>query len=225
MLGRLHAYEGHSMATILYPVRVMARLGVKNLIVTNAAGSLNPHIPVGTIVVVQSHLGLPNLSGFNPLIGPHTSPDTPRFLATSNAYSVSLRRLLFLAAHRLAIPHSALAEGTYAWVSGPTYESPDEGRLLRSAGADVVGMSTVPEVLAARQEGMEVMVLSLVTNFVVIPDKHRSIRDEVDAEIAGNPVVQPPEETVVHEHVLEVSRQKADLMRTLVEAVIEQIPA
>lgn len=116
-------------------------------------------------------------------MGPQTSPDYPRFLPTSNAYSTSLRRLLFLAAHRLQVPNDALAEGTYAWVSGPTYESPAEGRLLRAGGADVVGMSTVPEVLAAREEGMEVMALSLVTNFVVIPDRYRSIREEVQAEV------------------------------------------
>ncbi len=120
----------------------------------------------------------------NPLLGPQTSLDLPRFLPLSDAYSTNLRRLAFLAAHHLQLEHSALAEGTYAWVSGPTYETPAEGRFLRRVGADVVGMSTVPEVLAAREEGLEVMVLSLVTNFVVIPDTYRSIRDEVAAEVS-----------------------------------------
>jgi purine-nucleoside phosphorylase len=132
---------------------------------------------------VHDHLALPNLTGFNPLLGPPTSPDYARFLPTSDAYSRALRRRVFRAAHALALPRAALAEGTYAWVSGPTYESPAEGRLLRAAGADVVGMSTVPEVLAAREEGMDVCVLSLVTNAVVIPDRYRSIRDEVEAEV------------------------------------------
>jgi purine-nucleoside phosphorylase len=119
----------------------------------------------------------------NPLLGPHTDKTLPRFMPLSDAYSPVLRRLLFLAAHELKLPEDALAEGTYAWVSGPTYETPAEGRFLRRVGADVVGMSTVPEVLAAREEGLNVMVLSLVTNFVVIPDTYKSIKEEVAAEV------------------------------------------
>jgi purine-nucleoside phosphorylase len=134
-------------------------------------------------VVIHDHLALPNLTGFNPLLGPPTSPDYPRFLPLSNAYSQKLRKLVFHAAHKLGLARDDLAEGTYAWVSGPTYETPAEGRFLRSAGADVVGMSTVPEVLAAREEGMEAVVLSLVTNAVVIPEKYWSIREEVEAEV------------------------------------------
>ena len=136
-------------------------------------------------MAIHDHLALPNLSGFNPLIGPKTSPNHPRFLPLSDAYSPALRRLLFLAAHKLALDKSALAEGTYAWVSGPSYETPAEGRFLRNAGADVVGMSTIPEVIVAREEDMNVMVMSLVTNFVVIPESYRSIRDEVDAEVSA----------------------------------------
>ena len=125
----------------------------------------------------------------NPLLGPHTSPNLPRFLPLSDAYSASLRRLAFLGAHHLKLPDSALAEGVYAWVAGPTYETPAEGKFLRSIGADVVGMSTVPEVLAAREQGLNVMVLSLVTNFVVIPDTYRSIREEVRAEVRFQPCI------------------------------------
>lgn len=139
------------------------------------------------VVVVQDHLALPNLTGMNPLLGPQTSLDLPRFLPLSDAYSPTLRRLAFLAAHRLQLEDSALAEGVYAWVSGPSYETPAEGRFLRQAGADVVGMSTIPEVLAAREEGLNVMVLSLVTNFVVIPDRYRSIKDEIKAEVIFPP--------------------------------------
>lgn len=102
----------------------------------------------------------------------------------SNAYSVKLRRHAFLAAHDLSLPEDALAEGVYAWVSGPTYETPAEARFMRNAGADVVGMSTVPEVVAAREEGLEVMVLSLVTNAVEMPEKARSIKEEVKAEVS-----------------------------------------
>ena len=135
------------------------------------------------VVVIQDHIALPNLTGMNPLLGPQMSPNFPRFLPLSDSYSPSLRRLAFLAAHHLKLPDSALAEGVYAWVSGPTYETPAEGRFLRNAGADLVGMSTVPEVLAAREQGLNVMVLSLATNFVVIPETYRSIREEVRAEV------------------------------------------
>ncbi|EAU83949.1 inosine guanosine and xanthosine phosphorylase family protein [Coprinopsis cinerea okayama7 len=220
MLGRFHPYEGHSLSSTVFPVRVMAKLGIKDLIITNAAGSLNPSIPVGTIVIIQDHIALPNLTGMNPLLGPHR-PDYVRFLPLSDAYSPALRRLAFLAANKLNLEPSALAEGTYAWVSGPTYETPAEGRLLRLAGADVVGMSTIPEVLAGREEGLNVMVMSLVTNFVVIPDKYRSIKEEVDAELAGKKVELPVAQVVSHEEVLEIGTLKAEVMKSLVEQIAE----
>ncbi|EIW53184.1 inosine guanosine and [Trametes versicolor FP-101664 SS1] len=223
MLGRLHPYEGHGLATVVYPIRVMARLGITHLIITNAAGALNPDIAVGTIVVIQDHLALPNLTGMNPLLGPPAGPNYPRFLPLSSAYSASLRRLAFLASHKLKLGLDALAEGVYAWVSGPTYETPAEGRMLRNAGADVVGMSTVPEVLVGKEEGLEVMVLSLVTNMVVIPQKYRSIKEEVEAELAGKPVVQQKEETVSHEEVLLIGKQKAEVMKNLVGKIVELI--
>ncbi|KAF8624746.1 hypothetical protein AX17_007077 [Amanita inopinata Kibby_2008] len=221
MLGRFHYYEGHAFQTIMYPIRVMAQLGVKSIIVTNAAGSLNPKIPVGTIVVIHDHVALPNLTGKNPLIGPQASPSLPRFLPLSDAYSPALRRYAFLAANELSLPEDALAEGVYAWVSGPTYETPAEGRLLRMAGADVVGMSTVPEVVVAREEGLNVMVLSLVTNFVVIPDTYRSIKEEVAAELAGERVELPAIPIVSHEEVLAIGKEKADVMKRLVSRIVE----
>jgi len=224
MLGRFHAYEGYPFQKIMFPVRVMARLGVKNLVVTNASGSLNPKIPVGTIVVLHDHLGLPNLSGFNPLLGPKYDAKIPRFLPTSNAYSTTLRRVFFHAVHDLGYSLDDFAEGTYAWVSGPTFESPAEGRFLRAAGADVVGMSTVPEVLAAREEKIEVIALSLVTNFVVIHDTYRSIKAEVQAELEGKVVDDPPQPTVNHKEVLEVGLKRAEVMRTIVERLIQKIP-
>ncbi|KXN89711.1 Purine nucleoside phosphorylase [Leucoagaricus sp. SymC.cos] len=224
MLGRFHFYEGHPLSTVVYPIRAMARLGVKEIIITNAAGSLNPDIPVGTIVVIHDHLALPNLVGTNPLLGPLVSPSQTRFLALSDAYSSSLRRLAFRAANQLSLERSALAEGTYAWVCGPTYETSAEGRFLRNAGADVVGMSTVPEVVVARDEGMEVMVLSLVTNFVVIPSSYWSIREEVEAETAGNPVILPTSQIVSHEEVLAIGKEKAEVMKSLVQRVVELLP-
>ena len=137
-------------------------------------------------MVVQDHIAFPNLTGMNPLLGPPVSSQYPRFLPLSTAYSTTLRRFAFLAAHKLQLGASALAEGVYAWVSGPTYETPAEGRMLRNSGADVVGMSTIPEVLAGKEEGLEVLVLSLVTNAVVIPDQYRSIKAEVEAEVSAS---------------------------------------
>ena len=119
----------------------------------------------------------------NPLFGPLLNPTRERFVPLSAAYSRRLRAAAFRAAHTLGFPREALDEGTYAWVSGPTYETQAEGRFLRAAGAHVVGMSTVPEVIAAHDAGMEVLVLSLVTNSVVIPDGYRSVREEVEAEV------------------------------------------
>ncbi|KAJ3807695.1 nucleoside phosphorylase domain-containing protein [Lentinula lateritia] len=225
MLGRFHPYEGHRLSSVVYPVRVMAKMGVNDIIITNAAGALNPELAVGTIVVVHDHIALPNLTGMNPLLGPQTNMSLPRFLPLSDAYSRLLRKLVFRAAHDLLIKRDALAEGTYAWVSGPTYETPAEGRFLRAAGADVVGMSTVPEVLAAREEGMNVLVLSLVTNAVVIPTDYRSVRDEFEAENTGMSATSVVDEVVSHEEVLALGRLKGDLMKTIVEKVIDLIPS
>ncbi|KAJ3891535.1 nucleoside phosphorylase domain-containing protein [Lentinula edodes] len=225
MLGRFHPYEGHRLSSVVYPVRVMAKMGVNDIIITNAAGALNPELAVGTIVVVHDHIALPNLTGMNPLLGPQTDLSLPRFLPLSDAYSRLLRKLVFRAAHDLSIKRDALAEGTYAWVSGPTYETPAEGRFLRAAGADVVGMSTVPEVLAAREEGMNVLVLSLVTNAVVIPTDYRSVRDEFEAENTGMSATSVVDEVVSHEEVLALGKLKGDLMKTIVEKVIGLIPS
>jgi purine-nucleoside phosphorylase len=138
------------------------------------------------VVVIRDHLALPNLTGMNPSFGPLMSPEYARFIPLGDAYSPRLRRLAFLASHSLKFDSSALAEGTYAWVAGPAYETPAEGRFLRNAGAHVVGMSTIPEVVAAREENLEVMVLSLVTNQVVVPDTYRSIKAEVEAEVRAH---------------------------------------
>ncbi|KIY49695.1 inosine guanosine and xanthosine phosphorylase family protein [Fistulina hepatica ATCC 64428] len=223
MLGRLHAYEGHTLAQVVYPIRTLARIGVKNFILTNAAGSLNPKLSAGTIVVLHDHIALPNLTGMNPLLGPVIS-DLPRFLPLSDAYSPALRRLVFIAAHDLQLPDDTLAEGTYAWVSGPIYETPAEGRFLRAAGADVVGMSTVPELLAARHEGVpHVMAMSLVTNPVIIPETYRSIKDEVAQEIMGKMVELPEMAVVSHDDVLKMGKEKEEVMQQLVERIVELI--
>ncbi|KAG8883072.1 phosphatidyl inositol kinase [Tulasnella sp. 332] len=193
--------------------------------VTNAAGSLNPKIPTGTIVVIHDHLALPDLTGhLNPLLGPVLAPPfETRFVPLSKAYSFELRKVAFRAAHELQFPREYLAEGTYAWVSGPTYETAAEGRFLRAAGADVVGMSTVPEVLAAVQARVEVLVLSLVSNPVIIPDSYPSAREAIDDEVARRPPKQVVEEEVSHADVLEVGKQRGEDMKRLVEKIVEML--
>ncbi|KAI9438137.1 inosine guanosine and xanthosine phosphorylase family protein [Lactarius indigo] len=255
MLGRFHPYEGHSLATVVYPIRLMADLGVQDLIITNAAGSLKADVPVGTsafvfrhphdhispyvfdlipifsrcvtVVVIDDHIALPLLTGLNPLLGALSRPTSRRFVPLSDAYTHALRLAAFRAAHALGLPRTALAEGTYAWVSGPTYETRGEAALLATAGASVVGMSTVPEVVAARDEGMRVLVLSLVTNMVVGVVQGtgvRSVREELDAELAGQTLQRPPTPTVSHEEVLAVGKSKAEVMRQLVERIIISLP-
>jgi purine-nucleoside phosphorylase len=139
-----------------------------------------------TVVVIDDHIALPLLAGLNPLRGPVSRATAKRFVPLSDAYARPLRLAAFRAAHALGLERSALAEGAYAWVSGPTYETRGEARLLAAAGASVVGMSTVPEVVAARDEGLRVLVLSLVTNIVVgvVPGTDgKSVREELDAEV------------------------------------------
>lgn len=145
----------------------------------------SPH-RVNSVVVIDDHIALPLLAGLNPLRGALARPTSRRFVPLSDAYSRALRLAAFRAAHALDLPRGALAEGTYAWVSGPTYETRGEAALLAGAGACVVGMSTVPEVVAARDEGMRVLVLSLVTNMVVgvvSGTEVKSVREELDAEV------------------------------------------
>jgi phosphorylase superfamily protein len=150
-----------------------------------------------TVVVIDDHIALPLLTGLNPLLGPISRPTASRFVPLSDAYARPLRLTAFRAAHDLGLPRSALAEGAYAWVSGPTYETRGEATLLASAGATVVGMSTVPEVVAARDEGIRVLVLSLVTNMVAgvghdTALRGRSVREELDAEVRQFMIFPPP---------------------------------
>ncbi|EIM20233.1 inosine guanosine and [Wallemia mellicola CBS 633.66] len=235
MLGRFHMYEGWSSTQVVFPIRTMAHMGIESIIITNAAGSLNPQIPTGSIVTIHDHIAFPGLSSDNPLKGPLVPiqtealkrlnpqpPQPPRFLPQSDAHSFDLRLLAHRAAHKIGIARDAIVEGVYCWVTGPTYETPAEGRLLRQAGADVVGMSTIPEVIAAHHAGVKVLVLSLVTNFVVIPDTYPSAKAIVDAEINGTaPPVYKPSEIVSHVEVLEEGQKRAQDMRRLVSEIIE----
>jgi purine-nucleoside phosphorylase len=158
MQGRVHAYEGWKAEDVAFGARVLASLGVRLLLVTNAAGGVNPAYGPGDLVRIVDHL---NLSGGNPLTGENEDRLGPRFPDLSNAYDPRLGALLDGAAAELGIP---LRHGVYACMPGPSYETPAEVRMLRALGADLVGMSTVPEVIAARHMGVPVAGLSVVTN-------------------------------------------------------------
>jgi purine-nucleoside phosphorylase len=156
--GRVHYYEGYTLQQVVFPVRVLGLLGVRVLVLTNAAGGIRTDYGQGALVLIRDHL---NLQGGNPLMGPHDERFGPRFPDMTHAYSERLRQLARAEARRLGIE---LPEGVYAAVHGPSYETPAEIRALRTLGADLVGMSTVPEVIAARQMGLEVLAISCVTN-------------------------------------------------------------
>ena len=158
MQGRLHYYEGHSMQRIIFPVRVFARLGVGKLIVTNAAGGINRDFTVGDIMLIDDHI---NLQGTNPLIGPNDDSFGERFCDMTFVYDPEMKEAALRAAEKAGVP---LRRGVYIAVTGPSYETPAEIRAFRALGADAVGMSTVPEVIAASHAGMKVLGFSLITN-------------------------------------------------------------
>ena len=157
--GRIHCYQGFSAREVAFPVRLASALGAKTLIVTNAAGGVNPQIAAGSIVLIGDHL---NLAFENPLTGwPGPQGGTP-FVPMRDAYDPELRAMAQAGAAEAGV--ELVPSGTYAWLRGPTFETPAEVAMLRSFGADMVGMSTVPEVIAARALGIRVLGLSLVTN-------------------------------------------------------------
>ena len=158
MQGRVHLYEGYSPQQVVFPVRVFARMGVRAIILTNAAGGVNLNYSEGALVAIRDHI---NLQGVNPLIGPNDDRFGVRFPDMTAAYDPEFRRFVMEAGKSLK---QNLHEGTYLALSGPNYETPAEIRAFRSLGADLVGMSTVPEVLAARHAGIRVLGISCVTN-------------------------------------------------------------
>jgi purine-nucleoside phosphorylase len=158
MQGRVHLYEGYSIKDVSFPMRVFARMGVKAVVLTNAAGGIRKEFTPGRLVVISDHI---NLQGANPLTGPNDERFGPRFPDMSHAYDKKFRELLLAEGRLLGMN---LGEGVYAALPGPSYETPAEIRSLRSIGADLVGMSTVPEVIAARHSGIRVLGISCVTN-------------------------------------------------------------
>ncbi len=161
MQGRIHFYEGYSMGQVTLPVRVMQRLGIPNLFVTNAAGGVHPDFEPGDVMLITDQLNLMGMTGLNPLIGPNLDEFGTRFPDMSRAYD----RAYCDIARKVAIENEiTLREGVYAGLSGPTFESPADLRFLRMAGTDAVGMSTVPEVIIARHGNMRVLGLSGISN-------------------------------------------------------------
>lgn len=195
MQGRFHLYEGYPVQTVVFPMRVFARMGVRAAILTNAAGGINLDYGQGRLVVIKDHI---NLQGQNPLAGPEDPRFGPRFIDMSEAYCKDYRRMALEAGKRLRIE---LAEGVYVAVLGPTYETPAEIRAFRTMGADLVGMSTVPEVIVARQMRIKVLAISCVTNMA--------------AGILDQPIQ--------HEEVLETGRRIADQFKALVREMVPQI--
>lgn len=158
MQGRVHLYEGYSAKDVVFPIRVFARMGVKAVILTNAAGGIKREFTQGRLVVISDHI---NLQGVSPLTGPNDERFGLRFHDMSNAYDKRFREMAVGEGNRLGI---GMSEGVYAALTGPSYETPAEIRYLRTIGADLVGMSTVPEVIAARHSDIRVLGISCVTN-------------------------------------------------------------
>ncbi|PKY88220.1 purine-nucleoside phosphorylase [Falseniella ignava] len=190
--GRFHYYEGYDLETVTYPVRIFHELGVSKLIVTNAAGGVNTDFVPGDLMIITDHI---NLTGANPLIGKNIQEHGPRFVDMSHAYSA--KAMEFLA--QIGEKYQPMKRGVYTWLTGPTYETPAEIRMVRTIGGDAVGMSTVPEVIIAQHCGMEVIGISCITNLA-----------------AGM------QATLNHEEVIEVSQKaKPNFKKTLLEFIGE----
>ena len=205
--GRVHFYEGFSMQHITFPVRVMRALGVETLIVTNAAGGLNPDFVAGDIMIIRDHLNFTGMAGFSPLRGPNDPEIGPRFPLMAGAYTPALRRIANRVTRELGY---SVQTGVYAGLAGPTFETPAELRFLRMAGADAVGMSTAPEVTVARHGGMRVLGFSLISNL--------ALPDEIEAAIEDQEQIVGPLE--VHAEVIEAGQQAVPKLQAIIRGVI-----
>ena len=191
MQGRIHYYEGYDMGQVTLPIRVMQRLGIEILIVTNAAGAINPDYVPGDVMLITDHLNLVGMAGLNPLIGPNLAEFGPRFPDMSQAYD----RVLSEMARKVAKEHKLkLHEGVYVGLSGPSFESPADLRFLRLAGADSVGMSTVPEVIVARHGGTRVLGFSGISNKANLDGNTVTSHEEV---LASGSLIIPKLETLI----------------------------
>ncbi|MEK7324596.1 MAG: purine-nucleoside phosphorylase [Chloroflexota bacterium] len=174
--GRAHFYEGHSMAAVTLPVRVMRALGIQTLIVTNAAGGINQNFQAGDLMLITDHLNFIGMAGFSPLRGPNDESLGPRFPDMKDAYDPGLRAIALRAAEEAGFK---LQQGVYVCLAGPSFETPADLRFLKAVGVDAVGMSTVPEVTAARHGGMKVLGISTISNIVNLGGDKETTHDEV----------------------------------------------
>ena len=200
MQGRVHFYEGYTMQEATFPIRVLQALGIQRLILTNAAGGLEHTWREGDIMLISDHINMPGLTGRNPLIGPNDKALGPRFPNMTNAYSPELREIARNVAQSEGI---TLREGVYVMVSGPSFETPAELRMLYKMGAHAVGMSTAPEVVVARHANIEVLGCSLLTNMAFLDPS--------------------PEDETSHEEVLEVGAQSGPKMIRLIRGILQKL--
>jgi purine-nucleoside phosphorylase len=191
MQGRIHFYEGYSMSQITLPVRVMLRLGLEMMFVTNAAGGVNPDFAPGDVMLITDNLNLIGMMGGNPLMGPNIDELGPRFPDMSQAYD---RKLMDLARQVASDENVPLREGVYCALSGPSFEGPADLRFLRGIGSDAVGMSTVPEVIVARHGGMRVLGLSGISNKANLDGSTATTHEEV---IEAGKVITPKIEKII----------------------------
>jgi purine-nucleoside phosphorylase len=198
MQGRTHYYEGYSMAQVTLPVRVMQRLGVQMLVVTNAAGAVNPEFEPGDLMLITDHLNLMGMAGLSPLRGPNLEVFGPRFPDMSRAYDPELRQL---ARQVVTENGNLLREGVYACLAGPSFETPADLRFLRGAGVDAVGMSTVPEVTVAHHGSTRVLGISGISN---------------KANLDGNTLT-------THEEVLDAGKKIVPQLITLIRGVLARL--
>lgn len=200
--GRAHYYEGYTMQQITLPVRVMHLLGIHTLILTNAAGGINPRFEPGDLMLITDHINFLGLAGHNPLRGPNDDARGPRFPDMTRPYDSHLRQIAQEAAGASGL---TLQEGVYGYVAGPSFETPAELRFLRTVGADAVGMSTVPSVVAARHAGIRILGISSITN-------------------KANPDPDPGV-TVTHDEVLETGKQIIPDLMALIRGILQRLPA
>jgi purine-nucleoside phosphorylase len=199
LAGRCHLYEGYSAAQVTFPIRVLAALGVRTLIATNAAGGIHPELQSGDLMLIADHI---NFTGTNPLVGPNDEALGPRFPDMSQAYDPALRALAEACAGAEQIP---LRRGVYAGVLGPSYETPAEVEMLARWGADAVGMSTVAEVIVARHAGLRVLGIAAITN-----------------AIGRGPAPGGP---LTHEEVLAAARAAEPRLVRLVRRILRDLPS
>ncbi len=198
--GRAHFYEGYSMGQITMPLRVMMALGINTVVVTNAAGGINRGFTPGDLMLIKDHLNMVGIAGNNPLRGPNDDTVGPRFPDMTHPYDAGLRKLAHETAATLGLE---LQEGVYAFVAGPSFETPAELRYLHMIGADAVGMSTVPSVIVARHAGVRVLGISTITNKAILDPT-------LDA-------------TVSHEEVLETGQRIIPQLTQLIRGILQQL--